>query len=100
MPIINEMKSLDRLEAVGFTHDQAKAIIEVTGEGHQDGFSKYTDVLHWELRQFTAELRLEIRTIRTDVLKAQRDQILPFVVLVSLALAVISGLIGAALKWL
>ena len=96
MPIINELKSIKRLEAAGFTHAQAEAIVEVAEEGHQDGFTRFVQVLDQRLGDIEQRLRLEFQTMRADLLKDQRDQMLRFAALVSLIFAVI----GAALKWL
>jgi hypothetical protein len=107
MPIINELKSLNRLEAAGFTPAQAKAIVEVAEEGHQDGFARFVEVLDQRLgeldsraRADTQSVRLDMQTMRSDLLKDQRDQMLRFAALVSLIVTVIGGIVGAMLKWL
>jgi DNA-binding transcriptional MerR regulator len=100
MPITNELKSLNRLEAAGFTHRQAKAIVEVTEEGQQDGFTRFVEVLHTELQTFKAEYRAELHAMRAELLKDQRDQVLRFAALVTFIVSLVGALIGAALKWL
>jgi hypothetical protein len=100
MPIISELKSINRLEAAGFTHDQAKAIVEVAEEGQQNGFNRFVEVLDQRLGDIENRLRLEFRTMRADLLKDQRDQVLRFAALVTLIVSLVGTLIGAALKWL
>jgi DNA-binding transcriptional MerR regulator len=107
MPIISELKSINRLEAAGFTHDQAKAIVEVAEDGQQNGFNRFVEVLDQRLGDLEnhmnlmeQRLRLEIQTTRSELLKEQRDQILRFAALVTLIVSLAGTLIGAALKWL
>jgi hypothetical protein len=111
MPIISELKSINRLEAAGFTHDQAKAIVEVAEDGQQNGFAQFGEVLrteiqafrseiHAEMQAFRSEVRIDLQTMRGDLLKEQRDQVLRFAALVTLIVSLVGTLIGAALKWL
>jgi len=100
MPIISELKSINRLEAAGFTPDQAKAIVEVAEEGQQNGFAQFSEVLRTEIQSFRAEVRTDLQTMRGDLLKEQRDQMLRFAALVTLIVSLVGTLIGAALKWL
>ncbi|HEX9842807.1 MAG TPA: hypothetical protein VGC20_08645 [bacterium] len=105
MPITNELKSINRLEEAGFSHEQAKAVVEVVEEGIQRGFERFVQVLDVKLAEMEARLkadiqqvRLEMQTLRTDMqsmradlLKEQRDQLLRFAALVMLIVAVIGG---------
>jgi len=105
MPITNELKSINRLEEAGFSHDQAKAVVEVVEEGIQRGFDRFVQVLDARLEAIRADMRemearlraeiqnvrLEMQTIRADLLKEQRDQLLRFAGLVMLIVAVIGG---------
>ena len=114
MPIIDEMKSLSHLEAAGFSHKQAKAIVEVTESGHQDGFARFVEALDGHVRGIYQRMELmeqrlhgeiqsvgtEMQGVRADLLKEQRDQVLRFAALITLIVSVVGSLIGAALKWL
>jgi len=109
MPITNELKSINRLEEAGFSHDQAKAVVEVVEEGLQSGFEKFVEVLDVKLDQIRADMRemearlraeiqnvrLEMQTLRAEILKEQRDQLLKFTALVMLIVAVF----GAAYRF-
>jgi DNA-binding transcriptional MerR regulator len=98
MPITDELKSINRLEEAGFSHEQAKAVVQVVEEGIQRGFDRFVQVLDQRLADMEARLRaemqnvrLEIQTLRADLLKEQRDQLLRFAGLVMLIVAVIGG---------
>jgi DNA-binding transcriptional MerR regulator len=98
MPITDELKSINRLEEAGFSHEQAKAVVQVVEEGIQRGFDRFVQVLDQRLADMEARLRaemqnvrLEIQTLRADLLKEQRDQLLRFAALVTLVVAVIGG---------
>lgn len=105
MPITNELKSINRLEQAGFSHDQAKAVVEVLEDGLQSGFDRFVEVLDAKLDQVRVDMRemesrlhaeiqnvrLEMQTMRGDLLKEQRDQMLRFAALVTLIVAVIGG---------
>ncbi len=86
-----------------FSHWQAKAIVEIQEEGVQRGFERIVEVLdtkldghHGEMRELEARIRIELQTLRADLLKEQRDQMLKFVALVSL-IAIVTG---AVIKFL
>ncbi len=103
MPITNELKSINRLEEAGFTHDQAKAVVEVVEDGLNRGFEQFVEVLDRRLSEMEARLkveiqsvRLEIQTTRAELLKEQRDQILRFAAIMAMIVAVI----GAAYRFL
>ena len=112
MPITNELKSINRLEEAGFSHTQAKAVVEVMEEGLQRGFDLFVEVLDRKLGGFEARMRLEFQSLRTEIqevrteiqatkaelMKEQRDQMLRFVALVSLVVAVIGTVVGFAVK--
>ena len=101
MPITNELKSINRLEEAGFTHDQAKAVVEVVEDGLNRGFDRFVEVLDQKLdlirsdmREMESRLKLEIQTVRTEiatarseVVKEQRDQMLRFVAIVTMIVA-------------
>jgi DNA-binding transcriptional MerR regulator len=98
MPITNELKSINRLEEAGFSHDQAKAVVEVVEGGQQNGFDRFVQVLDARLAEMEARLhveiqnvRIEVQTMRADLLKEQRDQLLKFAAMVTLIVAVIGG---------
>jgi hypothetical protein len=61
-------------------------------DGAQRGFERFTEVLHNSL----LEMRTDMQTLRADLLKDQRGQMLRFAALVAL----VTGLIGAVLKFL
>jgi DNA-binding transcriptional MerR regulator len=107
VPITDELKSINRLEAAGFTHDQAKAIVEVTEDAVQRSFEKFVEVLDRKLSEMEQRLkmeiqgvRLEMQTMRADLLKEQRDQVLRFAGLVTVIVAAVTGTIGIVLKFL
>lgn len=63
MPIMHELKSINRLEEAGFTTIQAKAVVEVVEEGLQTGFDRFVEVLdrklgegHTGMREMEARL--------------------------------------------
>ena len=104
---MNELKSINVLEKAGFTHDQAKAVVEVVEEGIQRGFERFVEVLDRRLGEFELRIKVEFQTLRTEIqttraelLKDQRDQMLRFAGLVSLIVAVIGAAIGVAIKYL
>ena len=73
-------------------------MVEVLDEGLQNGFDRFVEVLDAKLdqvradmREMEARLRLEMQTLRGDLLKEQRDQMLRFAALVTLIVAVIGG---------
>lgn len=110
MPITNELKSINRLEEAGFTHDQAKAVVEVVEDGLNRGFDRFVEVLDQKLdlirsdmREMESRLKLEIQTVRTEiatarseVVKEQRDQMLRFVAIVTMIVAIF----GAVFRFL
>ena len=87
MPITDELKSINMLEAAGLV-----------------GFDRVVEVLEQKLSAFELRMREEFQTIRTemqtirtgeqtmrgDLLKEQRDQMLKFAALVSL-IALVTG---------
>ena len=87
MPITDELKSINMLEAAGLV-----------------GFDRVVEVLEQKLSAFELRMREEFRSIRTemqtirtgmqtmrgDLLKEQRDQMLKFAALVSL-IALVTG---------
>ena len=90
MPITDELKSINKLEEAGFSHEQAKAIVEIQEDGIQRGFDRFVEVLEHRLTEMEARLRTDMQALRGDLLKEQRDQMLKFAALVSL-IAVITG---------
>ena len=83
------------------------------------GFDRFVEVLDRKLGEIEARMRLEFQSVRTeiqelrteiqgvrteiqatkaDLLKEQRDQMLRFVALVSLVVAVIGTVVGFAVK--
>jgi hypothetical protein len=117
MPIVDELKSINRLEAAGFSDQQAKAIVEVVEQGIQRGFERFAEVLDRRMGEFDHRLdemeqrlkleiqgvrmeiqvvRTEMQTMRAELLKEQRDQIIRFVGLV----AVLMTILGGVLKFL
>ncbi|MBI4083618.1 MAG: hypothetical protein HY423_13515 [Candidatus Lambdaproteobacteria bacterium] len=117
MPITDELKSINKLEAAGFTHDQAKAIVEVQEESIQRGFERMAEVLdrrfgeldhrfaEFEHRMTEMELRLrneiqgvriEMQAMKAELIREQRDLMLKFAALVSL----IALVTGAVVKFL
>jgi hypothetical protein len=102
MPVVDELKSINRLEEAGQPHEQAKAIVEVIEQRVQRGFERFAEVLDRKMEEMDhrllemeQRLRLEMQTLRAELLKDQRDQMLKFAALVT----VIVGVIGAALKF-
>lgn len=90
MPITDELKSINKLEEAGFSHEQAKAIVEIQEDGIQSGFDRFVEVLEHRLTEMEARMRADMQTLRGDLLQEQRDQMLKFAALVSL-IAVITG---------
>ncbi|MEE8435859.1 MAG: hypothetical protein V3S64_13835 [bacterium] len=87
MPITDELKSINKLEAAGWF-----------------GFDRFVEVLEQKLSAFESRMREEFQTIRTEMqtirtemqtvraelLKEQRDQMLKFAALVS-QIALVTG---------
>ncbi len=104
MPITDELKSINKLEEAGFSHEQAKAIVEIQEDAIQRGFDRFAEVLEQKFDLFEHKLnelearmradmqtlRADMQTLRADLLKEQRDQMLKFAALVSL-IAVVTG---------
>jgi DNA-binding transcriptional MerR regulator len=67
MPIMNELKSINRLEQAGFSHDQAKAVVEVVEEGLQSGFERFVQVLDVKLAEMEARLKADIQQVRLEM---------------------------------
>lgn len=80
MPITDELKSINKLEAAGLF-----------------GFDRFVEVLEQKLTAFESRMReefqsirTEMQTVRAELLKEQRDQMLKFAALVSL-IALVTG---------
>ena len=96
MPIMNELRSINVLEKAGFTHDQAKAVVEIVEEGLQGGFEQFVEVLDRRLSEMEARLkvefqnlRLEMHDMRAELMKEQRDLVWKLTAVVSLIVAAV-----------
>ena len=61
-PITEELKSVSKLEAAGFTTQQARAIVEVQEDGFARGFERFAGILDQKLTELRLELRGEFRS--------------------------------------
>jgi hypothetical protein len=52
MPIVDELKRINRLEEAGLPHEQAKAIVEVIEQRVQRGFERFAEVLDRKMERW------------------------------------------------
>jgi hypothetical protein len=73
MPITEERKSIDILERAGFTHDQAKAIVEVQEAAISRGFERFVEILDQKLGEMELRIRNEFQQqfqqLRTEMVQ-------------------------------
>ena len=67
MPITNELQNLNKPEAAGFSHEQAKALVEIQEDGIQRGFDRFVQVLEQQIGAFRSEMREMESRLRSDM---------------------------------
>ena len=68
MPITRELENLEKLESVGFNHEQAKILAEVIERSHVDSQESLKEFIHNELNTEISNLRIEISRELKDLL--------------------------------
>ena len=58
---------------MNFSHDQAKAIVEIQEEGVQRGFERLVEVLEHKLTELESRLRAEVQLLRTEIQTSRAD---------------------------
>lgn len=64
MPITAELENINKLESVGFDHDQAKTLAEVIEKSHQDSHQDLKEFIHNEING----LELRMKASQSDLL--------------------------------
>lgn len=60
MPIAAQLENINKLESVGFDHDQAKTLAEVIEKSHQDSHQDLKEFIRSELKASQADLLMKI----------------------------------------
>jgi len=60
MPITAQLENINKLESVGFDHNQAKTLAEVIEKSHQDSHQDLKEFIRSELKASQADLLMKI----------------------------------------
>jgi hypothetical protein len=98
MPLTNTLETARRIEALGFTHQQAQGFAELFETTAQDARKELVtradlEVTRADLERLIAEVRMEIAGLRADFRDELRKQMLWFfsvqIALLGIAVAII-----------
>ena len=73
MPITSELDNLKKLEAVGFNHEQAEAMVDVIEKSHVDSQESLKEFIHNENTNLENKLSKEISNLRVEINKELKD---------------------------